>query len=395
MISPHLLIHDANQVTRSADLTCYWLRHQDPFSEPLICLDQRRQRGEYDYVYEEPIVLSFGNEAKQRTRGCLVSCYGGQAYSGTFRLAGGCFETDALGLTAENWLCSSFQQGYPFQTYRYAEELWNVIFANGKLHPDRGGLVVFSGSTNSAKTHFGQSFALMSIQYAIRKRNAEITKSRHLIQESRLPHLVTFEDPWETWKVAIRQNGCIMQNAYVLSAPSDAVSIGFCFTPRQKDTDIGSLSAGLKHAKRQTPTCFFVGEIRSPSEWPTIIDFAGSGHLIVVTTHASSLNETMSRILSICDASTAARRRDIGSCLLGVVHLTKSRVNDVDVVFPAVWAQYPTALSNLVAYGLSSIIPNGYNVLGYSQFCPRLARDGMTNLLDHARDLDLRILKIQ
>jgi hypothetical protein len=385
-------------------LTCYWDVSTLPLDGPLWSLDQKRRHGELDYAYEEPIHLSFASDTPPAScRSCIVSCFRGESYSGTFRIHGNPFPRAFVGAPKHNWLCSPHHERFRIQTYQYAETLWAFIFGPDKLGPEHGGLIVLAGSTDSAKTQISQSLVLRSILHAARNRITELPESEPIAKpERRLPHLVTFEDPMEAWKVALTDAaGSITNGSRTLRLdPSndDTISplkLGFCLTPRQKGTDIGTLHAALRHARRQTPTCFFVGEVRDANDWRDVVDFAGSGHLIVVTTHAATLNETMSRILAACSARTAAQRREIGASIRGVVHLVKAPIQNSDIIFPSVWAQSPTALSSLVADGLSSVAPNGYNVLGYSQFLDRFPRLATGAMLNAARGLDLKVLRAQ
>ncbi len=115
-------------------------------------------------------------------------------------------------------------------------------------------------------------------------------------------------------------------------------------------------------ARRQTPKCVYIGELRRPNEWRQVMDFAGSGHLIVVTTHAASVAESMSRILSGCDAKTPADRRQWAGFLRGIVHLEKPEIKHAgdskEIVLPSLWRGIGSARNALVTSGLSSVVPN-------------------------------------
>jgi hypothetical protein len=131
------------------------------------------------------------------------------------------------------------------------------------------------------------------------------------------------------------------------------------YTPREKgeQKDVGSLKAALADALRQTPTVFFVGETRNKKDWRQLIDFAGTGHLIVTTAHAGSLTEAMHKIFEALEVKTPAERSEIANRLLGIAHIRRYSGDGVEILVPAVWRRTPTGKNALTAEGLSSLLP--------------------------------------
>lgn len=151
---------------------------------------------------------------------------------------------------------------------------------------------------------------------------------------------MTYEDPIESWF------------AY---SPEDASAAGFEYTPRQKAIDARSLGHAITDALRQKPALLYVNEIRGDGDWRSLLDFAGTGHLAITTTHAGSLIEAFERILDAAEADTPEKRRRIASRIVAVVHL---RLFGEDVI-PSLWVQSSPALTALTQNGLSSLLPGG------------------------------------
>src|SRR6185295_810970 len=105
------------------------------------------------------------------------------------------------------------------------------------------------------------------------------------------PHLITFEDPIETYYAAeaYTPHGLHAQMSVEMAASREEGD----YTPRQQKLDAGSLKEALHEALRQTPKVLFVGETREKEDWQELIHFAGTGHLVITTAHAGSLLDTM------------------------------------------------------------------------------------------------------
>lgn len=226
---------------------------------------------------------------------------------------------------------------------------------NGEI---KTGLVVIAGATGCGKSQVALGLVWKYIE--------GINKWK------RRPHILTIEDPIE--------NGYLRSIDTAVERPlnhKNNHARGFDYTPRNLRVDVVSLKQALKDAKRMTPAAVFIGETRDKEDWREVIDFAGSGHLILTTTHAGSLTETIQRIFSAIDAKTPAERGNAAQSLLAIVHIQTLALN-ADVVtpaadagqnpagtskrinacVPALWMHDGGGAANLVADGLASIVPN-------------------------------------
>ncbi len=203
--------------------------------------------------------------------------------------------------------------------------LASTIFAVGRR--DAHGLIVIAGRTNSAKSQIA------------RKLIERYLDPRRGSPADRRPHLVTFEDPIEELLVGlVPQADC---------------------TQREKPTDVASLLAAANDALRQTPAILFVGETRARADWNHLLEFAGTGHLVLTTTHAGSLVEAVGKILEETESNTPATRSIVADRLLAVVHLKSGRTEaGTPFLVPAIWHRTPLGIKALMAEGLSSLLPN-------------------------------------
>jgi hypothetical protein len=214
-------------------------------------------------------------------------------------------------------------QGRFFNTFdQIAELLESIIF--GGHGSEEHGLVVITGRTGSGKSQIARKL----IAACLSKRPGP-----------RVPHLVTFEDPIEK---DFRQAGI-----------SDVDS-----TQREKARDADNLTEVLQNALRQTPRVLFVGETRRPRDWKQLLEFAGTGHLVMTTAHAGSLVEAVGNILQETDSRTPATRSIVADRLLAVVHVLTATQDDTLFLIPAIWHRTPLGVKALMAEGLSSLLPN-------------------------------------
>jgi Tfp pilus assembly pilus retraction ATPase PilT len=223
------------------------------------------------------------------------------------------------------------------------------------------GLVIIAGSTNSGKSELARSIIS---DYLQRRKNAESGPNPKML------NLVTLEDPIEEWWPDIETKKAIKR----------FYNQGICYIPRRLGCDTDSLKNALKDSKRQSPACFYVGEIRSKDDWMEVIDFATSGHLIVVTTHATNLRETIQKVLTSCDADTPQRRKIIADSLCAVVHAKFQSYNTADdkekykVQIPSAWIANSRSRNELVRDGLTSIIGNDISCFNREQFAMKTLR---------------------
>ena len=118
-------------------------------------------------------------------------------------------------------------------------------------------------------------------------------------------------------------------------------------------------------ALRQTLEVFYVGELRNPHDWRKLVDFAGTGHLVVTTAHAGSLHEALRNIFSATKTETPAERSAIAGRILAVVHLKSvesppmipKRCKVEKIIVPTLWRRTPDGVMGLMEYGLSSVLP--------------------------------------
>jgi len=170
----------------------------------------------------------------------------------------------------------------------------------------------------------------------------------------RRPHLVTFEDPVEV---------------FYYDDPETAAKWGLDVTPRQKGIDAGSLSEALQDCLRQTPDLVYIGETRELRDWKRLVDFAGTGHLIVTTCHAGSLTEVVSTLCKAVDATTAARRSALASRLVAIAHLRRATVDIAnkpggdqaifrkDAMLPALLRRTASGINAFTGNGLAALLP--------------------------------------
>lgn len=234
--------------------------------------------------------------------------------------------------------------------------------------PEMSGLVVVAGSTNSAKSLITRGLIHLYLKNVFNDKNLK-----------RRPHLLTFEDPIEKYysKDIYTPDGSHPQQDVAM----EAFGKGIDYTPRQQNQDVGSLRDVLSDALRQTPKVLFVGETRRKKDWLELIDFAGTGHLVITTAHAGSLLDAMHKIFLATEATTPAERSEVASRLLAVVHIKRAEIEGYQfgALVPALWRRVPKGLNALTAEGLASVLPHSYSdgrnpssCLGRKYFAERL-----------------------
>ncbi len=232
--------------------------------------------------------------------------------------------------------------------YKVCVQLHDILLADRMVVPT--GLITVTGATDSSKSLITRGLIFLYL---------EAVAKDALKKKLRKPHLVTFEDPIEQYYVKDPNSPSPPKDVDVLKQFLEAMYIDY--TPREKKSDAAELATAIKDAKRQTPAVFFVGETRDADDWKALLEFGGSGHLVITTSHAGSVVEAMTQIFR--EAKTPSQRSEIARRIRGIINLrcynptADDIVSNVRVLLPAVWKSTPQSINNLVADGLSSILP--------------------------------------
>ena len=222
--------------------------------------------------------------------------------------------------------------------------VWNI--ADPGEGP-RDGLVIVAGATGSRKTTYAREIAR---QYLSKLMPISAAKGER-------PHVVTCEDPIESW---------------FAFSPQQASEAGFEYTPRQKGIDVRDLYDAVNDALRQKPTLLYVNEVRRETDWRALFHFAATGHFAITTTHAGSLVETFGRILAAAEADTPAKRSEVASRLVAIIHLKAFE----DEPVPALWVPTPSGRTAMTQGGLGSLLPGSEtdSYVGRAYFASALLR---------------------
>jgi hypothetical protein len=320
-------------------------------------------------------------------------CYCGRAISITVR-PGYRFKKFRLSkpAPADYHLESGYQPAQSFRNdiLNSVDEVCRTVFAAIRMNdPARStsGLLVISGSTKSLKTKLALGLIHIYLEDLMRQwwRNPK----------KRRPHLITCEDDTEAYFTELEWLSPIEQ-AYVTPGGknkpiwlSDVAMPDY--TPRCIPKDVKSLALAVDDALRMTPAAFYAGEIRKREDWDSLYRLAQS-HLVVLTTHASSLVNTFSILQDRLHVRTKAQQSDMASSLRAVVHLRGSflpldgsrRTKGLNYVVPACWINTPLSVAEFTGSGLASLQPGYFHVddtscLGDSDYC--LGRRGFMDEL--------------
>jgi len=268
--------------------------------------------------------------------------------------------------------------------------IWSRCFSSGDQPPE--GLIIFSGSTDCAKSSIARALVKKSIGELVEKNKGPGSKAR-------LPHLITFEDPIEDWKFDLPKDESTGKQEPIELDHKSSQKFGFCLTARERPIDVSSIKQAITDAKRQTPACFYIGEVRDDADWSHILKFAATGHLVIATTHASSVRETIISLLRSTDATTPALRRQCLGSTKGIVHLKKASLKGSErAIFPSLWIGNDFAINSMVSVGVSSVSPNNEFCLGREQFLSAVQNEveqqgTFSELRKRAKKLDIQELR--
>lgn len=251
------------------------------------------------------------------------------------------------------------------------------------------GLLVIAGGTGSLKTVLAQGLIQMRLE---RLMGDWLDNSANL----RKPHLVTCEDDIEAYLYDLRMLQPVEQ--VFLPNPKPACfepGLWLCradlpdYTPRRLGRDTDGLEEAVDDALRMKPAIFYGGEVRHGDDWKQLYRLALS-HLVVVTTHASSLVSTFALLQKHLEVKTSAQRSELASALYGVVHMKPGEMEGdvwevidkeayergaghrvwpwqarraryynsiVHFLLPAVWVSTPSAVAAFTSDGAASLVP--------------------------------------
>lgn len=249
-------------------------------------------------------------------------------------------------IKGSQWEPSDEPGSFLFSFADYCEVLDALLFDQNH----KSGLLVIMGSTSSGKSE---------ISYGLMYRYLQTT-------DEGFRHVITLEDPIEKQlnKPCKSKSGKDFGGLYDPNDPNKmGAATGVEYTARDKKHDT-TLKQGLSDCLRQKPTIVCVGEVRDREDWREIIDFAGTGHLVVATAHAGSLTEAMDKILAHLDAKTPAARSQVARKILGMVHLEGTKVPDPKnqkeskpALLISLWRRTRGGADKMMSEGIDSIAP--------------------------------------
>lgn len=118
-----------------------------------------------------------------------------------------------------------------------------------------------------------------------------------LINQSRLEHIITIEDPIE----------------YIFESKKSIID------QREVSIDTPDFHTALQGMFRQDINVLMIGEMRTPSDISTAVTAAETGHLVFSTLHTNTAAQTIERIIDSFDATQQTQIRiQLSSSLLGI-----------------------------------------------------------------------------
>lgn len=192
------------------------------------------------------------------------------------------------------------------------------------------GLIVVAGPTGSGKT----TTCMAAVQTLLERKSM---------------HVVTVEDPVE----------------YLLN---DGMGLA---SQREVGRDVPDFASALRDALRQDPDVIVLGETRDPDAAAAALQAAETGHLVFTTIHASSLEETVGRLVDV-HSDPGLARRQVSSTLRTILvqRLIEKNEGGRRLVFEAV--RGTEAVSHIIAEGREREMHNEAVMQGFSCIADQL-----------------------
>jgi hypothetical protein len=241
------------------------------------------------------------------------------------------------------------KNGYLISPDFFPDHCWSLM-----PQPERG-LIIICGETACGKSTFVRSLIFSALE--------SLWKTRGATSQQPL-HLITYEDPVEVpfWVSIDPLQPC-------WEKPENALVVS---THRSPGVNCHSLQDFFSSALRQKPAVTYIGEVRDIAEWDQVIDFAMTGHLAVTTSHASSIQDCLSKILLATKAEqNPAKRNFVAQALVAIIHLQSlSGLGPVEpgrgqgkLALPSMYLFNAKGTSRVIADNLDAILP------GYADPC--------------------------
>jgi hypothetical protein len=130
---------------------------------------------------------------------------------------------------------------------------------------------------------------------------------------------------------------------------------GICYTPRDLLVDT-CLKDALVDALRQKPAVVYIDEVREDDDWPAILRFAESGHLVITTAHSASIRDAVSWILRSVHVTRRSQAPAVARNILAVIHAQLCGSGRSTHQRPEIWLGARGAAA-LGAYGPAALVP--------------------------------------
>jgi hypothetical protein len=267
------------------------------------------------------------------------------------------------------------EKGFLFTFETVSKHISESILGSNAEDTELDGLILFAGATATGKTQYlNGTVAHVLKQLVERKGRREANK-----QSERIPHVVAVGDPVETMLFGKNLEHARDQ----LMATQDFRCVDF--TARVLGIDVASVADAIRDAKRETPSIFIISELRESADFVAALDLATTGHLVLATSHNTSLTDAMEKLTHELKADTASARSSLAQLIRAVVHVSRFETSPYDLepvraILPAIWRRRPSGVQAFVSDGLSSVLTHTFedkndrdlSCLGYTHALRRL-----------------------